>query len=217
MALDRDISAAFRDYYSAKISEHGPTPPAVDWPRADIAAITYLKTLAVIRDRHRDTPVNLLDVGCGYGGLHTFAKKHGYHLNYTGIDIVPGMIHHARELNPEGDYVVGDALEYKFDRKFDYVVCVGILTQKLKSSSLDMDRYAAQLIRKMFDLADVGIAFDIMTNRVNFMVPESYHRSPIEILAFCLSELSNKVMIDHAYERYEFTTYVFRNDAIMKT
>lgn len=88
---------------------------------------------------------------------------------------------------------------------------------KLTASGLDMNKYAARLIRKMFNLAKVGIAFDIMTNQVNYMVEQSYYRSPVEILAFCLSELSTKVAIDHAYERYEFTTYVFRESAILNS
>jgi hypothetical protein len=84
---------------------------------------------------------------------------------------------------------------------------------KLTASILDMNRYANGLIRKMFALSKVGVAFDIMSNQVNFMVENSYYRSPIEIFAFCLSELSTKVAVDHAYERYEYTTYVFHENA----
>jgi hypothetical protein len=46
------------------------------------------------------------------------------------------------------------------------------------------------------------------------MVDYAYYRSPVEILAFCLPELSNKCRIDHAYNRFEFTTYVYRDEAI---
>jgi hypothetical protein len=53
-----------------------------------------------------------------------------------------------------------------------------------------------------------------MSNRVNYMVDYAYYRSPVEILAFCLPELSNKCRIDHAYNRFEFTTYVYRDEAI---
>jgi hypothetical protein len=60
----------------------------------------------------------------------------------------------------------------------DYVVCAGILTMKLTASILDMNKYAARLIRKMFALCKVGIAFDIMTNQVNFMAENAYYRSP---------------------------------------
>jgi SAM-dependent methyltransferase len=213
MDSDEAISASFAAHYTARVQAHGDTPPAADWPRQDIAEITYKKILAVIRDRHRDSRPSLLDVGCGYGGLLEFARKQGYTLDYTGIDIVPEMIENAKRRNPGELFVLGDAVTHEFGRKFDYVVCVGILTMKLTASILDMNRYANGLIRKMFALSKVGVAFDIMSNQVNFMVENSYYRSPIEIFAFCLSELSTKVAVDHAYERYEYTTYVFHENA----
>ena len=214
MDTDETISASFAAHYAARVRAHGDTPPAADWPRQEIAEITYRKILSVIRDRHRNGTPSLLDIGCGYGGLLEFARQRGYALDYTGIDIVPEMITHAKHRNPADAFILSDAMTYEFDRKFDYVVCVGILTMKLSASILDMNRYAARLIRRMFALAKVGIAFDIMTNQVNFMTENSYYRSPTEILAFCLSELSSKVLIDHAYERYEYTTYVFHENEV---
>jgi SAM-dependent methyltransferase len=214
MDRDKAISQAFADHYAATIRAHGPTAQGVDMARDDVAVLGYRKMLAVIRDRHRNTRPSLLDVGCGYGGLLAFATQQGYELDYTGVDIVPDMIEHARRLNP-GAYILGDALDHDFGRRFDYVVCGGsILTIKLKASILDMNRFSARLIRRMFDIADVGIAFEMMTNQVNFMAENSYYRSPVEVMAFCLSELSSKVIVDHAYERYAFTTYVFRETAI---
>jgi SAM-dependent methyltransferase len=214
MDTDEAISASFAAHYAERVRTHGDTPPAADWPRQEIAEITYQKMLSVIRSRHRNGQPSLLDIGCGYGGLLEFARQQGYALDYTGVDIVPEMIAHAKHRNPAGAFILGDAMTYEFDHKFDYVVCVGILTMKLSASILDMNRYAARLIRRMFALAKVGIAFDIMTNQVNFMVENSYYRSPTEILAFCLSELSSKVLIDHAYERYEYTTYVFHENEV---
>lgn len=198
----------------SRVKVHGAAPKAVDWPTEEIAAITYEKMLALIRKRHRNARPTLLDVGCGYGGFLEYARKSGYSFDYTGIDIVPEMIAHARQRNPREKFILGDAIDFPFDGRFDYVVCVGIMTMKIKVSMLEMARYSHRLIRRMFDLCDVGIAFTTMTNQVNYMIDTSQYRSPVELLAFCLSELSTKVAIDHAYERYEFATYVFRENAI---
>lgn len=214
MSSDEAISASLAEHYASRVKTYGAAPKAVDWPTHEIAAITYRKMLALIRDRHRNECPSLLDVGCGYGGFLEFARQEGYAFDYTGIDIVPDMVEHARQRNPDGKFLLGDAMSHDFDRRFDYVVCVGIMTMKLKASILDMGKYSNRLIRRMYDLSTVGIAFDIMTNQVNFMVENSYYRSPVELMAFCLSELSTKVAIDHAYERYEFTTYVFHQDAV---
>jgi SAM-dependent methyltransferase len=209
-----DVSAAFAAHYAAKLREHGATAAGVDMGSRgeETAEQSYRKALALIRPQHADAAPSLLDVGCGYGALRAFAEGRGRRLDYVGIDIVPEMIDLARAANPDSEFHVGDFLDYDFGvRRFDYVVCAGsILTIRLKASILEMERYARRLIRRMWDLSDVGIAFELMTNRVNFMVDQSYYVSPVEMLAWCLSELSGKVAIDHAYERYAFTTYVYR-------
>src|ERR1700742_290249 len=104
--MDRDetISARFAAHYAEKVRAHGDTPPAADWPRQEIAEITYQKMLSVIRERHRSGTPSFLDVGCGYGGLLEFARQQGYALDYTGIDIVPDMIAHAKQRNPAATF-----------------------------------------------------------------------------------------------------------------
>jgi hypothetical protein len=76
-----------------------------------------------------------------------------------------------------------------------------------------MDRFARRLIRKMFSLARRGIAFNMMTSHVNFMAPNLYYKNPLEIIAFCASELSRRFRVDHAYPLYEYTVYVYRDHA----
>lgn len=116
MSTDKDISAKFIEHYTSRVNTYGAAPKAVDWPTADIAAITYKKMLALIRDRHRHSAPGLLDVGCGYGGFLEFATQAGYQFDYTGIDIVPKMIDFARQRNPEGKFILGDAMDVEFDR-----------------------------------------------------------------------------------------------------
>jgi len=214
MTVESKISAAFRRHYETTIAKHGPNVAGVDWRVEEYAEIAYVKMMAVLLDPHKGTRPSLLDIGCGYGGLLSHAKKVGVALDYSGIDIVPEMVQYARSFHPDGTFFVGDAQVFDFPRLYDYVVCNGLLSLKLEASILDMNIYAARLIRRMFSLASTGIAFNVMTNRVNFTVNHMYYRSPVEILAFCLSELSNKCRIDHAYNRYEFTTYVYRDEAI---
>jgi SAM-dependent methyltransferase len=211
MGSAEEISAAFVRHYTAKVNEHGPTAAGVDWRVDANAEIAYDKMLAVIREEDRGRRPSVLDAGCGYGGLLGHARRHGLDLDYTGVDITPEMIAHGRRLYPEARFEAGDLLEWPEAPRFDYVVCSGILTLKLAASILDMNAYFGRIVRRMFALADKGIAFNCMSNRVNYMEDKLYYRSPVEVLAFCLSELSTKVRLDHAYERFEFTTYVYRD------
>jgi SAM-dependent methyltransferase len=214
MTAEPEISTALRKHYGTTLAKHGPNAAGTDWRLEENAEIAYVKMMAVLLDRHKGARPSLLDVGCGYGGLLSHAKRVGIALDYSGIDIVPEMVAHGRSFHPEATFFVGDAQTFEFPRRYDYIVCNGVLSLKLKTSILDMNIYAARLIRRIFSIAHTGIAFNVMSNRVNFMVDHAYYRSPVEILAFCLSELSNKCRIDHAYNRFEFTTYVYRDEAI---
>ncbi|MEM0486452.1 MAG: class I SAM-dependent methyltransferase [Thermoplasmata archaeon] len=207
------ISAAMREHYTRTFSEFGATYRGVDWGSQESTFLRYEKMLAVIDERivSSNMPVSLLDVGCGYGGLFQYSKEKNLVLEYTGIDVSSNMILWAREHIPDAEFIEGDFLEYDFnERKFDYVVCNGILTQKLNISILDMDKFARQLIKKMFSLCKRGIAFNIMTTYVNYFAPNLYYKHPSEMLTYCLSEISQKVKLDHSYGLYEYTVYIYR-------
>ena len=176
-------------------------------PRA--RALRYDKMLAVL-PRDFGPVISLLDVGCGYGGLLTHAVNKGLAFRYTGIDVAENMIKWATANVPDARFVQGDILTHEFGQAFDYVVCNGILTQKLQVPGLEMDRYAARLIRRMFELCRKGVAFNVMTTKVNHFANNLYYRNPAELFSWCLSEITPYVRLDHAYPLYEFTMYLYR-------
>lgn len=207
------ISRLLRDHYTETFRKHGPTARGVDWKGEDDVRLRYAKMLAVIPDDADQSgrPIRLLDIGCGYAGLHAYAIGAGLHLDYTGVDVSPELIQHARESFPEATFHCQDVLEFAPGaQSFDYVVCNGILTQKLTATIREMNQFANRLIRKMFDLCLHGVAFNTMKTNVNFMVDNLYYRNPIELLAWCNAELTGNFRIDHAYPLYEYTVYLYR-------
>ena len=164
--LMESISKRFKDHYESKFAEFGASPLGVDWGKEEELLLRYRKMLSVMRPQ-ADTTASMLDVGCGYGGLFDYALVHGVGVDYTGIDVAANMIEHAKEHHQDGVFHSGDVLHYPFDRRFDYVVCNGILTQKLETKIREMDHFCNALVRRMFDLCDIGLAFNIMSNKVN--------------------------------------------------
>ena len=205
------ISEALARHYTETFSLHGPSSEGVDWG-ADVtrALRRYDKMLNVIRPAAEHNPT-LLDVGCGYGGLLSYAASRNIELEYMGIDVAENMIDWARANAPSGSFIYGDILTQKFDTQFDYVVGNGILTQKLDTAGLEMDDFAARLIRQMFSLARIGIAFNVMTTKVNYYSNNLYYRNPAELFSWCLSEISPHIKLDHSYPLYEYTLYLYRN------
>jgi SAM-dependent methyltransferase len=205
------ISKALGEHYAEKFSAHGATSEGVDWgPDETRAQLRYEKMLAVA-DFSNAQRSSWLDVGCGYGGLLQYAAGKGLELDYTGIDVAANMIEWARANMPNSNFIHGDILDQRFDREFDYVVCNGILTQKLAASGQEMDQFAAQLIRRLFSLCKVGVAFNVMTTKVNYFVNNLYYRNPAELMSWCLDEITPHLRLDHSYPLYEYTLYLYRH------
>jgi len=177
------ISKALAEHYAEKFSLHGPSSEGVDWgPDEARMFLRYDKMLSV-GDFAGGKRKSLLDVGCGYGGLQNYAISKNIDLDYTGIDVAGNMIEWATANVPSGNFIEGDILDYRFDREFDHVVCNGILTQKLETDGLQMDQFAAQLIRRMFSLCTIGVAFNVMTTKVNYFANNLYYRNPAELFS----------------------------------
>jgi SAM-dependent methyltransferase len=205
------ISKALAEHYAEKFSAHGATPEGVDWGPDEARTLLRYEKMLSVAEFANGSRASLLDVGCGYGGLHQFAASKKIKLAYTGIDVAANMIDWARTNLPDANFIHGDVLDHKFDREFDYVVCNGILTQKLEASGIEMDQFAARLIRRIFSLSKIGSAFNVMTTKVNYSVNNLYYRDPAELFSWCLNEITPHVKLDHSYPLYEYTVYLYRN------
>jgi hypothetical protein len=53
-----------------------------------------------------------------------------------------------------------------------------------------------------------------MTSYVNYQASNLYYRNPAELLAWCMSQLTSKVRLDHAYPLYEYTVYLYRDSVL---
>ncbi len=211
LSMENKVSNELKEHYAKKFKEFGATPKGVDWGKEEDMLMRFEKMVNII-DHHgseNSAVPSLLDVGCGYAGLLTYAIEKNISIDYTGIDVVKEMIDYSKNHFSKGRFFCKDVLEFT-DEKFDYVVCNGILTQKLNVSIKEMDVFAKQIIKKMFSICNKGIAFNIMSDKVNFMVDNLYYKNPVEMFAFCLSEISEKVMIDHSYPLYEYTVYIYK-------
>ena len=208
--MNNNISNNLKLHYEECFKKFGATSEGIDWGN-DINKlfIRYDKMLELFVN-DKSVEKSLLDVGCGYAGFYEYIKNNQININYSGIDIVQEMIQHAKNKNPTiKELIYDDFLDFNFNKTYDYIICNGILTQKLETSNMDMDIYANKLIKKMYQLSNKGIAFNIMTTKVNFFSNNLYYRNPSELMAYCMSEITNKIKIDHTY-LYEYTVYLYK-------
>jgi len=73
-----------------------------------------------------------------------------------------------------------------------------------------MNHFFKKMIHRMFELSNIGVCFNVMSNQVNYFSPNLYYKSPSEMLCYCLSEITSKVKVDHSYGLYEYTVYLYK-------
>jgi len=208
-------------HYSETFKKYGATSKGVYCGSNLDVNVRYQKMIKVL-DSDYEKPAgkpSLLDLGCGWGGLYKYCLLNDFNVDYTGIDVVESMIEYGKKKFINGNFFVGNALDLDFKNKFDYVVGNGLLPLIINNNIPQTEKYVKKLIRKMFEICKYGIAFNLMSSRVNYMADKLYYTSPVEILNFCLDEISPRVRLDHSYtclnrksgKLFEYTVYIYKD------
>ena len=207
------ISKTLGDHYRKKFLKYGANTKGVDWGDKEWAGVLrQRKMLELVLPSSKN--VSLLDVGCGYGALAEVVDDSQLNITYSGIEIVSEMVDAANKKHPNLKFICGDIIEEDITN-FDYIVCNGILTQKLTATTLEMNHFANKLIKKMFKHCKIGIAFNIMSTHVNFQKDNLYYRNPAELMAWCMSELTPHVKFDCSYGLiYEYTVFLYKKTSL---
>jgi SAM-dependent methyltransferase len=83
--------------------------------------------IELLRSHVPAVQLDVLDIGCGNGGLHRFLDSAGLTLNLTGIEVAPQFVEVARQHNRGVAYDVYDGRRLPYDAgRFDaaFTVCV---------------------------------------------------------------------------------------------
>lgn len=199
--------AAVVAHYERRLEEHGATAEGMDWKDAASQTLRF-EVLCGLCDLNG---MSLHEIGAGAGHLVDYLAAAGITTRYSGSDRSPAMVEAARRAHPGVRFDSRDALSFAPDESFDVIVCSGLFHVKLDAESAAWQAFVEATIRQMFEHCRVGIAFNLMSNRVDFRADALYYSNPAELLDFCLRELSTNVTLRHDYPLYEYTAYVYRS------
>ena len=201
------------EHYEACLDRHGDTPQGVDWPRPEDVDKRHAVMLGVIRE-DPETPVSLLDFGCGAAHLLDYLIRSGRPgIRYSGLDLSAKFVGLCRSKHPGGDFRRADLLEPGVAEKlprFDYVVASGVFTEKRAMSHEAMVGYFEAMVPRLFGLARLGIAFNVMAKHVDWERDDLFHLPMDDLARFLCGRVSRHFVVRSDYGLYEYTVYVYR-------
>ena len=154
------------------------------------------------------TNKSVLDVGCGLGAFYAHLKNQGMVFSYIGVDINSRMIAKAKERYPSADFRVQDILTHADPLPlYDFVILSGAF-------NLSQNRHkdiVAEMIRMMYKMSRVAIAFNMLSVKADFFEPGEYYARPGEMLDFCLT-MTQRVILRHDYMTHDFTVYMYHDE-----
>jgi hypothetical protein len=200
-------------HYEACLERHGDSHLGVDWPNAEDAETRQTVMLEVIRRPPERAPVRLLDLGSGAAHLYERILRDGIEdIAYEGLDISEPFVALSREKFPGVPFHCLDVLAAADDElpRCDYAVMNGVFTEKLDLSFEEMTEFFQAMVSRVFGLAEIGIAFNVMSKHVDWERDDLFHLPFDDLATFLKAEISRNFVIRNDYGLYEYTAYVYR-------
>lgn len=199
--------AAIERYYADRLQAHGATARGVDWNGEDSQHLRFEHLGALWASSGPGSVLDVVDFGCGYGGLVDFLRDRGHRLRYQGYDISPAMIAAAQPRARDGVSFTSDASALA---AADYAVASGIFNVKLDSGDAEWEAYIRSSLDRLAALARRGFAFNVLStySDEDKRSPRLYYADPLRWFDYCKRHHSPRVALLHDYPLYEFTVLV---------
>ena len=198
-------------HYEACLRRHGDTHLGVDWPNEKDTCLRHQVMLDVIRESS-NTPVSLLDFGCGTSHLYEYMQQGAYpQVQYIGLDISPEYVQVSQAKYPHIAYYCLDVLANGAEiPEVDYLIMNGVFTEKRGLAFEDMWTYFQEMLMAVFPHVERGMAFNVMSKHVDWEHDELFHL-PMDLLAdFLKQKISRHWLFRQEYGLYEYTVYVYK-------
>jgi SAM-dependent methyltransferase len=203
-----DALAHYKRYFNEKIEVHGAVPEGVDYNGPAAQSLRFEQLVKVI---DASEPCEIIDFGCGYGGLLSFLQKEDWAFRYHGYDMLEKMIHAAREAHSAASNADFTSAEEDL-RPSQYVLAGAIFNNKFEASMEQWREHTLGVLRRMNTLCTRGMAFNMLSSYSDAdriaMRPDLYFADPLFYFDHCKRNFSRDVALLHDYGLFDFTIIV---------
>ena len=199
-------------HYEQCLAKHGDSHLGVDWPIKQDALTRYQVMLDIIKYNCTvDVDSTLLDFGAGCGGLLDYIQDNSVNVKYSALDISSKFCSIIQDKHPDISVYHLDIIRSGTNKLpvFDYILFNGVFTEKRSLTDDQMWDFMTSVITAMFKHCKYGIAFNVMTNVVDYKEDHLFYLSVDKLTQFLKQNLSRKYVINQSYGLWEYTVYLY--------
>jgi SAM-dependent methyltransferase len=203
--------------FEHRMDEYGATPEGVGWGSLASQQIRFSRILDVI-PASSERNVDILDIGCGYGGLVPFLEDNNRLVRkYVGLDIhkraLDETMNTLSAYNVENihlDIVEKDDPVVPFWKSgkhdvIDYVFSSGVLQH------CDEHATVIKTIARGFNLCKIACMMNMRSAWQDFPAKDHLSVCPQDIL-YWLRPLTRRMKLDHGYMPHDMTLTLYKGD-----
>lgn len=186
--------------------KYGKSPLALDWNKGKQNV-----RFDVLTSAFNVEGKSAVDIGCGFGDLRLYLHELGGG-GYFGVDISSEFIDEAKRLYADDDFARFkniDFLHDEFNYSADLFFASGTFNYKFEHTN-NYD-FIKSCMTKAYKLANEGLAFDFLSDKVDWKYDHAWYSNPSVILEMAY-ELSRNVILRNDYMPFEFSVTIFKDD-----
>lgn len=192
--------AEVASFFRLHLQLHGPNWRGLGWQ----SQRSQRRRFAVLSEVGPLANTRVLDIGCGVGDLYHYLRRRRIPVTYTGFDILPEMVAHARRRYPEAQFEVRDVLQGLGPQHFDYVLCSGAFNVNFGRNLMAVQEVLDELLR----CCTRGVAINFLSTRARERDAILFNYEPETLFTYCQT-LTPHVRLLEGYLPNDFTLYLY--------
>ena len=198
--LERRSQKEVAAFFRLHLQLHGPNWRGLGWQ----SQRSQRRRFAVLSEVGPLANARVLDIGCGVGDLYKYLLRRRIPVTYTGFDILPEMVAHARRRYPEAHFEVRDVLQGLGPERFDYVLCSGAFNVNFGRNVAAVQEVLHELLR----CCTRGVAVNFLSARARDRDAILFNYEPETLFTYCRT-LTPYVRLLEGYLPNDFTLYLY--------
>lgn len=210
MPFNKEDIDSVIERYTKRYDEFGYSPKSLGWDKGkqDIR-------FDILSSQYNFENKHVLDIGCGFGDFNKTISQKTNNYEYTGVELVEALFIEAknRYVGEKIHFINKNILEFDSDVIYDYAISSGVFNHKISEDN-NYD-FIEQVIKKALSICRDGLAFDYLSDKVDFQHNHTFHSSPEKILSIAY-KYSRNIILRNDYMPFEFSIFIFNDDSYKK-